>query len=138
TSKKSYQKISERNTIASPNYRKNEFMRPRRYCAARSQDRAIPDTAAAILNRSSDMKIFQREATKCDLASQVLRSTGELRLRALGLSMLPSLWPGDILSIQSCTFEDVARGDIVLCSREGQFVIHRIVGKSEDRQFLIT
>src|SRR5437773_2244681 len=62
------------------------------------------------------MKIFQREAIKCDLASQVLRSTGELRLRALGLSMLPSLWPGDILSIQSCTFEDVA-GAILCCVR---------------------
>src|SRR5947209_18760921 len=91
TSKKIFRQTRAREPIASPNSSTNEFLRPRRYCAARSQDRAIPATVAAILNRSSDMKIFQREAIKCDLAAQVLRSTGELRLRALGLSMLPSL-----------------------------------------------
>jgi len=42
------------------------------------------------------MKASERESIKRDLAGQVLRAGGKLRLRALGLSMLPSLWPGDI------------------------------------------
>jgi len=33
---------------------------------------------------------------KCDLAADVIRRFGALRLRVNGFSMLPSIWPGDI------------------------------------------
>jgi len=40
-----------------------------------------------------------RETLGCELAAEVLRSSGRLRLRATGTSMLPAVWPGDVLSV---------------------------------------
>src|SRR6266478_1168478 len=36
---------------------------------------------------------------KCDLAADVIRRFGVLRLRVNGFSMLPSIWPGDVVSV---------------------------------------
>jgi len=81
-----------------------------------------------------------REACKHSLAAEVLQSTGELRFRASGISMLPTLWPGDCLSIRAHSIEEVQPGDIVLFARGGRFFIHRITRKcpSCDDTFLIT
>ena len=43
-----------------------------------------------------------RDKNGCSLAGQTLRSWGVLKLRATGLSMLPTLWPGDLLT-RACT-----------------------------------
>jgi len=81
-----------------------------------------------------------REACKYGLAAEVLQSTGELRFRVSGISMLPTLWPGDCLTIQSHSFEEIQPGDIVLYARGGRFFIHRITRKcpSGEETFLIT
>ncbi len=86
------------------------------------------------------MNAEPREQWKCNLAAQVLQSSGKLRLRATGASMLPTLWPGDLLTIQSNSFDQVELGDIVLYMREGRFFVHRIVNKSDakdQRPFVI-
>jgi hypothetical protein len=70
-----------------------------------------------------------QQAFKCSLATEVLQSTGRLELRASGLSMLPTLWPGDCLTIQSLKFEDAEAGDVVLCARSGRLFVHRITRK---------
>jgi hypothetical protein len=44
--------------------------------------------------------------------------------------MLPTLWPGDLLTIQSRQPEQVDPGDILLYARRDRFFIHRIVSKS--------
>ena len=41
--------------------------------------------------------------------------------------MLPSLWPGDLLTIQSAAYDEIAPGDIVLVLRDDRFFIHRLV-----------
>jgi len=82
-----------------------------------------------------------REQSKCSLAVEVLQSWGELRLRTKGVSMLPTLWPGDLVTVQSCSFAVVQPGEIVLYVREGRFLVsHRIVNKcsAESGAFLIT
>lgn len=81
-----------------------------------------------------------REACKCNLAAEVLQSTGKLQLRAGGISMLPTLWPGDCLSIQSHSIEEVQPGDLVLYARDGRFFVHRVTRKcrSDEETFLIT
>jgi len=38
-------------------------------------------------------------ALKCDLAADVIRGFGTLRLRVNGFSMLPSIWPGDVVCV---------------------------------------
>jgi signal peptidase I len=63
------------------------------------------------------------------LAAEILRRRGTIHLRAWGNSMLPSLWPGDLLTIQCATDEDVVPGDIVLVLRNRRFCIHRFVEK---------
>ena len=64
---------------------------------------------------------------KCDLASEVLRSSGNLRLRVTGWSMLPAIWPGDTLDIESTDCGRVSVGDVVLFHRERRLFVHRVV-----------
>ena len=70
-----------------------------------------------------------REGYKLDLAAEVLGRGGTIRLQAQGTSMLPSIWPGDVLSIESKSGQDIALGDIVLVARDGRFFIHRLIEK---------
>jgi Peptidase S24-like len=81
--------------------------------------------------------IFDEEQTKCELAAQVLKDSGMLRLRASGSSMLPSLWPSDVITIQPQSFEQWRPGDIVLYMRAGHFFIHRVIAVSNSGDFLI-
>ena len=71
-----------------------------------------------------------RETLGCELAAEVLRSSGRLRLRATGASMLPAVWPGDILSVRSHDVVEALPGDIVLFGREGRLVAHRVVERT--------
>ncbi len=64
---------------------------------------------------------------RCSLAAEALRSWGTLKVRAHGVSMLPTLWPGDVLTVQSVRPEQVEPGEIVLYMRQDRFFIHRIV-----------
>jgi hypothetical protein len=43
--------------------------------------------------------------------------------------MLPTLWPGDVLTVQSVRPEQVEPGELVLYVRQDRFFIHRIVSK---------
>lgn len=71
-----------------------------------------------------------RENLGCELAAEVLRTWGKLRLRVTGASMLPAVWPGDILSIQRHDAVEALPGDIVLFGREGRLVAHRVVERT--------
>lgn len=86
------------------------------------------------------MNAVALERSKRNLATQVLRSWGTLRLRVTGLSMLPTLWPGDILTFQSHDFEHAEPGELVLYMHEERFFVHRVIRKSGlgDSMFLIT
>ena len=70
-----------------------------------------------------------REENKLDLAAEVLSAGGVIRLRALGASMLPSIWPGDVLTIENKPGEEAVPGDIVLIARDSRFFIHRLIEK---------
>jgi signal peptidase I len=77
---------------------------------------------------------------KCALAAQVLQSFGTLRLEVTGLSMLPSVWPGDILFLIRRDISAIAAGEIVLFARQGKLVAHRVLGKTfvDDQPHAIT
>jgi|SRR5215510_9830079 len=78
------------------------------------------------------------EQSRCDFAAEMLLRQGNLYLKAFGTSMLPSIWPGDVAQVQSCTFAEVELGDIVLCRREGGFQLHRVVRKTDHPAKLVT
>ncbi|HEY6339220.1 MAG TPA: signal peptidase I [Candidatus Sulfotelmatobacter sp.] len=66
---------------------------------------------------------------KCELAGEVLRSSGSLRLRVTGWSMLPTIFPGDTLMIEQADSDRVVKGDIVLFRWDRRLFVHRVCGK---------
>jgi hypothetical protein len=82
------------------------------------------------------------EADKQNLVAEVLRTGGKVRLAARGHSMLPTLWPGDLLTVQVTPFEQLCPGDVVLYQRWERFFIHRVLrkqcGTESDRPSLVT
>jgi Peptidase S24-like len=73
-----------------------------------------------------------REDTKLGLAAEILRCHGTVRLKVWGTSMLPSVWPGDLLTIQSAAYDEAGPGDIVLVLRDKRFFVHRLVERRLD------
>lgn len=67
---------------------------------------------------------------RCSLVAEALREWGVLKIRATGVSMLPTLWPGDLLTVHSRQLEEIEPGEIVLYRRRGRFFIHRCLSKS--------
>ena len=90
-----------------------------------------------------DVDFASREPQKQDLAIEVLRATGRVRFLARGYSMLPTLWPGDLLTVETVSFEEVSPGDVVLYQRWERLFIHRVLRKltgtaGSDRPTLVT
>ncbi len=69
---------------------------------------------------------------KRELAAEVLRTSGRLRFRATGTSMLPSVLPGDVLTIEPVAISEASLGDLLLYHRDGRFWVHRLVRKAPD------
>jgi signal peptidase I len=68
-----------------------------------------------------------------EMAAEVVRKFGRLRLRVTGTSMIPSVRPGDLLVIQRADLHEVSPGEIVLFVRSGRLFAHRAVSKFEKR-----
>jgi hypothetical protein len=81
-----------------------------------------------------------RQAIKLELATEVLRTSGELRFVASGTSMVPAVFPGDILIVRIQPIERARCGDVALWSREGRFYAHRIVrtAKADGQAAIVT
>jgi signal peptidase len=71
------------------------------------------------------MEPQQRSELGCELVADVARSFGEVRLKVTGASMIPSIWPGDVITVHH-NAASLQPGQIVLYSREGKLVAHRI------------
>lgn len=66
-------------------------------------------------------------ATKCELAVASLRLSETLRIQVKGWSMLPVIYPGDVLLIKALDAQQVFAGDIVLFRRQERLFVHRVV-----------
>jgi signal peptidase I len=64
-----------------------------------------------------------------ELAVEVARTFGSLRLRVTGTSMMPTILPGDLLSIGRVDLRETSPGEIVLFARGGRLFAHRIVNR---------
>jgi len=78
-------------------------------------------------------------AERSALLADALRRGGSVRvrLRLHGESMLPALWPRDVVEIASCSLEDLRPGEIVLARREGRLFLHRLVAPCTPNGFLL-
>ena len=81
-----------------------------------------------------------RDGLKGELFVDVLKSTGKARLVLTGSSMLPSIRAGDMVEVQCTNVQEISKGDVVLCLRQGGFSAHRVVEKvpGPERTLLIT
>lgn len=71
-----------------------------------------------------------RHVAASDLAIDVLREFGELRLGVTGSSMLPAIRPADTILVRRCTFDEPGVHDVVLFTRERRLFVHRVVERS--------
>jgi hypothetical protein len=73
------------------------------------------------------------------LVADVLRGNDRLVVRGEvhGESMLPLLWPGDVVEIESCSLQDVRPGEILLAQRDDLLVLHRLVAAPSSIGFLL-
>jgi signal peptidase I len=71
------------------------------------------------------MEPKQRSELACELVAEVAHSFGEVRLKVTGASMIPSIWPGDVIIVRR-EAANLQPGKIVLYRREGRLVAHRI------------
>jgi signal peptidase I len=66
-------------------------------------------------------------AIKCELACESLVRSGSLRLKVNGWSMIPTIWPDDVLMISRISDEDIQIGRIALYRRNHRIFVHRVV-----------
>jgi signal peptidase len=62
------------------------------------------------------------------LAEEVVRTFGRVHLRVFGTSMVPAIFPGDLISVQHAVLSEISNGEIVLYVRDGRMFAHRVVG----------
>lgn len=79
----------------------------------------------------------ERSALLADVLRRGARLRQGVRLRVYGESMLPALWPGDVVEIANCLLEDVQPGEIVLALRDGRLFLHRFVVRCTPDTFLL-
>jgi signal peptidase I len=65
----------------------------------------------------------------CGLAGEIVRTFGEVRLRVFGTSMVPSIHPGDLLTIQRAGLTEISPGEVVLFLQKGRLFVHRVVDR---------
>jgi signal peptidase I len=72
------------------------------------------------------MDTLAQSRARLELAAELLQRGDRMSLRVRGSSMLPSLFPGDLLTFRRCSPEEIVVGDIVLFLREGRCFVHRV------------
>jgi signal peptidase len=92
----------------------------------------VNTTSAERLNWSAERSALVAEALRCGGNSSL-----RVRLRVHGESMLPALWPGDMVEIANCSPEDLRTGEIVLAMRDGRFFLHRLAAPCTPNGFLL-
>ena len=79
-----------------------------------------------------DKELQQRSAIGCQLIADVVGSFGEVRVKVTGSSMIPAIWPGDVVVVHRSDGVELKPGEIVLSMREEKLVAHRIVYICDD------
>src|ERR1700733_247922 len=78
-----------------------------------------------------------KQEARLDLAAEVLHRFGEVRFVANGSSMIPSIYPGDLLTVRSESVVNARAGEIVLFLLGGRFFVHRVMRKWPERNRVV-
>jgi signal peptidase I len=69
----------------------------------------------------------------CDLAADVARSSGKVQIRVYGTSMVPTLWPGDMVIVRPCQPSELLPDSLIMFRRNGGLVVHRLIHRTKDQ-----
>jgi signal peptidase I len=67
------------------------------------------------------------QAACCDLAADVARTHGKVQLKVAGASMVPALWPGDLVTVRGCDPGELHPDQIIVFRQKERLVVHRLV-----------
>jgi hypothetical protein len=94
-------------------------------------------THAGALPSKQDARLDLAQEVRLNLAADVLHRFGEVRFVAHGSSMIPSIYPGDLLTVRSESIADARCGEIVLFLLSGRFFVHRVMRKWPERNHIV-
>jgi signal peptidase I len=75
----------------------------------------------------------QFEAACCDLAADVAHISGKVQLKVAGFSMVPALWPGDLVTVRRCDPSELLAGSIIVFRQNEKLVVHRLIALTGGR-----
>ena len=64
---------------------------------------------------------------KVALLADLLCQAGEARVRVTGSSMLPAIWPADVITIRRRLVAEMRTGEIAVFTRDNRMFAHRVV-----------
>jgi signal peptidase I len=64
---------------------------------------------------------------KLEMVAEVLHGGANVSLELHGASMLPALWPGDVLTVRPIADDELVIGDLVFVFRGGRSFVHRLI-----------
>jgi len=73
---------------------------------------------------------LEESRTKSALAADIVCKYGKLRLCVTGFSMVPTLWPGDMVTVERKLPAQVLPGELVVAENLGHLRLHRVVESS--------
>lgn len=73
------------------------------------------------------MKILEKDEFWLSWCREELNFGRTVRIVASGYSMIPTVWPGELIEIQPVVIENVKIGDIIAFQRIQHMVVHRVV-----------
>jgi hypothetical protein len=94
-------------------------------------------TRADALQSMHEARLDLAQEARLNLAAEVLHRFGEVRFVAHGSSMIPSIYPGDLLIVRSESIADARCGEIVLFLLSGRFFVHRVMRKWPERNHIV-
>ncbi|WP_423946797.1 S24/S26 family peptidase [Candidatus Binatus sp.] len=68
----------------------------------------------------------QLDRIGCEIVADCLRAGREVRLRVAGSSMLPAIWPKDVLLVRPKIDSQLFEGEVVVFARDGRLITHRV------------
>jgi Peptidase S24-like len=92
---------------------------------------------AGALPPKHDARLDLAHEVRLNLAADVLHRFGEVRFVAHGSSMIPSIYPGDLLTVRSESIAGARCGEIVLFLLSGRFFVHRVMRKWSERNRIV-
>ncbi|MEV8322156.1 S24/S26 family peptidase [Kitasatospora sp. NPDC056731] len=76
---------------------------------------------------------MSEEPSEVRLLRSALAAVGKARLKTTGRSMLPTIEPGTVITVQARPFDEVEPGDVAVVLVDRKVIVHRVVDRAGTR-----